>query len=148
MVLAPQGRDGFSGSQEYLWSTGGKGKRMKYLLIIILLLVFLTTAGCIRDNSSSSSYFEITNLGAKPQAVLSVYDVDFDLKNTASEKKQITTIGANLYDTNNVFVCHGFTSDIVLQPGEKKHVYIACTADIHVFGRPLKEPEITINEWK
>lgn len=121
---------------------------MKYLLIIILLGALLTTAGCIRDNQSSPSYFEITNLGAKPQTVLSVYDVDFDLKNTASEKKQITTIGVNLYDTNNVFVCHGFTSDIVLQPGEKKHIYIACTADIHVFGRPLKEPELTINEWK
>jgi len=121
---------------------------MKYLLIIVLLAALLIAAGCIRNNQSSSSDFEITNAGATPQTVLSVYDVDFDLKNTASEKKQISTIGVNLYDTNNVFVCHGFTSDIVLQPGEKRHVYIACTADIHVFGRPLKEPEITINEWK
>ncbi|MDD1681044.1 MAG: hypothetical protein LUQ35_05490 [Methanoregula sp.] len=121
---------------------------MKYLLIIVLLGALLTTAGCIRDNHSSSSNFEITNVDATPQTVLSVYDVDFDLKNTASEKKQITTVGVNLYDTNNVFICHGFTSDIVLQPGEKKHVYIACTADIHAFGRPLKEPEITLNEWK
>jgi hypothetical protein len=121
---------------------------MKSLLVIILLGAILITTGCIRDNQSSPSYFEITNLGAKPQAVLSVYDVDFDLKNTASEKKQITTVGADLYDTNGEFVCHGFTSDIVLQPRERKHVYIACTADIHVFGRPLKEPKITINEWK
>jgi hypothetical protein len=121
---------------------------MKYLIIIVLLGALLTTAGCIRETQSSSSPFEITNVDATPQTVLSVYDVDFDLKNTASEKKQITTIGVNLYDTNNVFVCHGFTSDIVLQPGEKKHVNIPCTADIHVFGRPLKDPEITINEWK
>jgi hypothetical protein len=121
---------------------------MKYFLIIVLLGAILITAGCTGEKQSSSSYFEITNVDATPQTVLSVYDVDFDVKNTASEKKQITTIGVNLYDTNNVFVCHGFTSDIVLQPGEKKHVYVACTADIHVFGRPLKEPEITINEWK
>ena len=121
---------------------------MKYLLIIVIILALLVTGGCIRNNQSSSSDFEITNAVAKPQAVLSVYDVDFDVKNTASEKKQITTIGADLYDTNGEFVCHGFTSDIVLQPKERKHIYIACTADIHVFGRPLKEPEITINEWK
>lgn len=121
---------------------------MKCLLIIVLILALLVTAGCIRNNQSSSSDFEITNLGAKPQAVLSVYDVDFDVKNTAPEKKQISTLGADLYDTNGEVVCHGFTSDIVLQPQERKHVNIACTADIHVFGRPLKEPKITINEWK
>lgn len=121
---------------------------MKYFLIFVFLGAILITAGCAGEKQSSPSYFEITNADATPQTVLSVYDVDFDLKNTASEKKRIGTIGVSLYDTNGVFVCHGFTSDIVLQPQEKKHVYIACTADIHVFGRPLKEPEITINEWK
>jgi hypothetical protein len=121
---------------------------MKYLLVLFFLWALLATTGCIRDNPTSSSAFEITNADARPQAVLSVYDVDFDIRNAASEKKRITTIGADLYDTNGEFVCHGFTSDIVLQPGEKKHVYIGCTADIHVFGRPLKEPVITVNEWK
>jgi hypothetical protein len=123
---------------------------MKYLLLIILLVAVVITAGCVGGNPS---YYEITNVKVTPQVLPEPYrsiapgftEVSLTIKNTASEAKSFVRVEANIYDNNDVFVCHGFDVGTTLQPRQNSNFFILCQG-AYAADKSLKEPEIKILE--
>ena len=67
------------------------------------------------------------------------------IKNTASEAKSFVRVEANIYDNNDVFVCHGFDVGTTLQPRQNSNFFILCQG-AYAADKSLKEPEIKILE--
>ena len=124
---------------------------IKISILAVLFIGMVLISGC--TSSKNPSFYEINIIEVKPQVLPEEYQsiapgftyIKLTIKNTASEVKSFVEVDANIYDTNNEFVCHGFDMGRTLQPREKANFFIGCQG-AYAADKSLKDPEITIIE--